>query len=294
MSLLLLFAGVGSPPIVGDGTSAGVATVSGEGLVIQTGNGASSGLGAVAGQGVIVQVGNGASAGVATPSGAGVIVQRGDGSTTAGATVSGQGRQIQIGNGSAAGVATANAAGSSGSTTITGDGQSSGSATAVAQGIVIQIGNGSAIAVSFANALGSGGPFDDGYVLPDFYSSLQDVAAKLIDKFGQDMIVNQRVDPAPVDPNKPWTVGAATVTSYPTRGVILDFRPDQVEGYAYQRGDHLCYIAAKDLATIITEEDTVIDASGTEWAIIQASRVYPSFVDILFQLYIRKWPRRLK
>jgi len=108
------------------------------------------------------------------------------------------------------------------------------------------------------------------------------------------VVLKQRVDPAPADPTKPWDVGAAVVTQFVTKGVILDFRPDQVEGYAYQRGDRLCYIAAKNLGTVITEEDTITDVNGQEWAIIQASRVYPSNKDILFQLYIRPWPRRYK
>lgn len=126
------------------------------------------------------------------------------------------------------------------------------------------------------------------------YTNLKNVAVTLITKFGQTVTVKQRVDPAPADPAKPWIVGAATVTEYTTKAVILDFRPDQVEGYAYQRGDQLCYIAARDLGTVITEEDTVTDAGGIEWSIIQASRVHPSNEDILFQLYIRQWPRRSK
>lgn len=122
----------------------------------------------------------------------------------------------------------------------------------------------------------------------------EDVAVRLVTKFGQTVLVKQRTDPAPADPDKPWVVGAAIVTTYVTKGVIFDFRPDQVEGYAYQRGDHLCYIAARDLGTVITEEDTITDAGGFEWAIIQASRLYPSNKDILFELYIRPWPRRSK
>lgn len=126
------------------------------------------------------------------------------------------------------------------------------------------------------------------------YTNLINTAYRLIDKFGQNMTVNVVTDGTPPDSSKPWTVSPGTTVSHATRGVLLDFRPDQVEGYAYQRGDKLVYIAAKNLPVDITEEMFITDASGVSWAIISASRVYPSGEDILFQLYVREWPRRFK
>jgi hypothetical protein len=126
------------------------------------------------------------------------------------------------------------------------------------------------------------------------YTNLINTAYRLVDKFGQNMTVNVVTDGTPPDPSQPWNVAAGTTVSHSTRGVMLDFRPDQVEGYAYQRGDKLVYIAAKDLPVVITEEMFITDASGVSWAIISASRVYPSGEDILFQLYVREWPRRYK
>lgn len=130
--------------------------------------------------------------------------------------------------------------------------------------------------------------------MADFTQTMLDVAQKLVDQFGQDMIVRKYTDGTEPDPTKPWKPGAATVNEQTTRGVLVDFRPDQVEGYAYQRGDKIIYIAAKGLTGPITEQDIIMDSSGVEWAIISAARVYPAGTDLLFQLYVREWPRRLK
>ncbi len=107
------------------------------------------------------------------------------------------------------------------------------------------------------------------------------------------MTIHRYADPAPVDPEKPWRVEQGALTTYPTFGVILDFRPDQVEGYAYQRGDKICYIPAKDLGIVLRDTDIIhVDALDEDWAIIQPSRIYPAAEDVLFQNYVRRWPRR--
>lgn len=127
------------------------------------------------------------------------------------------------------------------------------------------------------------------------YTSKIETAHRLITKFGQSATVKRYTDPAAPDPNKPWRPGDATETSVVTVGVLLDFRPDQVEGYAFQRGDKICLIPAKGLETWGPILDTdIIEIAGDEWAIIQPSRVYPSNEDIVFQNYVRKWPRRSK
>ncbi len=127
------------------------------------------------------------------------------------------------------------------------------------------------------------------------YTSAIATAFRLIAKKGGPATVRRYTDGTPPDPAKPWRPGDATITEIVTVGVILDFRPDQVEGYAYQRGDRICYIPAKGLETWgpILETDTIIIADE-EWAIIQPARVYPSNEDILYQNYVRKWPRRSK
>lgn len=127
------------------------------------------------------------------------------------------------------------------------------------------------------------------------YTSKIETAHRLITKFGQSATVKRYTDPAAPDPNKPWRPGDATETSVVTVGVLLDFRPDQVEGYAFQRGDKICLIPAKGLEAWGPILDTdIIEIAGDEWAIIQPSRVYPSNEDIVFQNYVRKWPRRSK
>ena len=124
------------------------------------------------------------------------------------------------------------------------------------------------------------------------YTGLIATALRLITKKGAPLKIKRYADPAPVDPAMPWRVGSGTVTVYDHVGVLLDFRPDQVEGYAFQRGDKICYIPAGGLSIILQPTD-IIEWFGEDWAIIEPSRVFPSNEDILFQNYVRKWPRRL-
>lgn len=127
------------------------------------------------------------------------------------------------------------------------------------------------------------------------YTSKINTAHRLITKYGQPAKVRRYTDGSAPDPDKPWRPGDATMTEVDTVGVNIDFRPDQVEGYAYQRGDKICLIPAKGLEAWgpILDTDTIVIA-GEEWAIIQPARVYPSNEDIVFQNYVRKWPRRSK
>ncbi len=127
------------------------------------------------------------------------------------------------------------------------------------------------------------------------YTSKIETAHRLITKYGQAAKVKRFTDGAAPDPDMPWRPGEAVATEVTTVGVLLDFRPDQVEGYAFQRGDKICLIPAKGLETWGPILDTdIIEVAGEEWAIIQPARVYPSNEDILFQNYVRKWPRRSK
>jgi hypothetical protein len=85
------------------------------------------------------------------------------------------------------------------------------------------------------------------------------------------------------------------MVSVTTFGCLFDFRPDQVEGYAFQRGDRIAYIPAKGLEAWGPILDTdIIYIADEEWAIIEPARVYPSNEDVLYQNYVRRWPRRSK
>jgi len=127
------------------------------------------------------------------------------------------------------------------------------------------------------------------------YTGKIETAYRLMEKFGQPAKVRRYTDGAAPDPDKPWRPGDATMIEADTVAVVIDFRPDQVEGYAYQRGDRLCFIPAKGLEAWGPVLDTdIVFVAGEEWAIIQPARVYPSNEDIIFQNYVRKWPRRSK
>ena len=124
------------------------------------------------------------------------------------------------------------------------------------------------------------------------YTKAIATAKKLIAKFGQSGFVDRYEDTgAPT--NYPWEPTGSNKTRTAVKMVIIDFRPDQVEGYAYQRGDKLCYIDAATLGFELKETDIIVDSAGLEWAIISPSHVYPSHEDILWQCYVRTWPRRL-
>jgi hypothetical protein len=125
------------------------------------------------------------------------------------------------------------------------------------------------------------------------YTKIIATAKRLVAKFGQDGNVVRYTDTgAPA--GMPWEPTGSTSVEYPVKVVIIDFRPDQVEGYAYQRGDKIAYIDALTLGVELLDTDIIVDSAGTEWGIIQPARVYPSHEDILWQCYVRQWPRRLK
>lgn len=129
--------------------------------------------------------------------------------------------------------------------------------------------------------------------MTEFSERMAATAARLIASKGKEMIVRTTTDEAPADPAKPWRIEGGTYVDQTVQAVLTDFRPDQVEGYAYQRGDKIIYVAGSSVSVPITEEDLILDGEDT-YAIIQASRVNPQGVDIIFQLYVRQWPRRTR
>lgn len=125
------------------------------------------------------------------------------------------------------------------------------------------------------------------------YSKLQATAARLIGKFGGPVAVREYYDE--IDINKPWRVTGSTYREWEVTACKFDFRPDQVEGYAYQRGDEICYIAAKALGFTLTEKHVLIFGTDEFWGIIDPSRLSPNNTDeLLFSCYVRRWPKRLK
>lgn len=123
------------------------------------------------------------------------------------------------------------------------------------------------------------------------YSRIKETARRLIEAKGGPLKVMSVDLGAPPDPEKPWRDDDSNDTFQNVTGIILDFRPDQVEGYAYQRGDKICYIAANSVTGPITEENYIIRGDQT-WSIINAVSISPSGDDILYELYIRQWAKR--
>jgi len=126
------------------------------------------------------------------------------------------------------------------------------------------------------------------------FTSMKNTTARLITKFGGPCTIRRYTDTLP-DASEPWIISGSTFTEVLVDAVLLDFRPDQVEGYAYERGDKLIYIAGKVLSTFgMQDHDFAIFGSEIAWTLLNITVVDPSNSDvILYQAQARQWPRRL-
>jgi hypothetical protein len=126
------------------------------------------------------------------------------------------------------------------------------------------------------------------------FTSIKNTAARLITKFGQSCVVRRYTNIVPVAA-EPWTISGSSFTQTTVDAVLLDFRPDQVEGYAYERGDKLIYIAGKVLSQFgLQDHDFIVYPSQLPWSLLNVTEVDPTNSDIiLFQGHVRQWPRRL-
>lgn len=67
------------------------------------------------------------------------------------------------------------------------------------------------------------------------YDRLRGVSKKLIDKYGQEVTYTRNANPAPVDTNKPWILGAAETTEVKVQMLFLPDDRDNRETKNYSR-----------------------------------------------------------
>lgn len=113
------------------------------------------------------------------------------------------------------------------------------------------------------------------------------VAQKLIDKFGQTLIICRVTDAARVDPADPGILGTPTITDFTVTGVFVGFELQQINGTTIQRGDQLVLVAAKNLTIEPTSKDTIV-RDGEKWEIVSVEKVDPNGEKILFKLQVRQ------
>lgn len=124
--------------------------------------------------------------------------------------------------------------------------------------------------------------------------SLADVAIRLINKKGRDIVVVRSGD-APANPAKPWRAPANPVTGgdairVPCKGVFVEYvvkpwdptpggqddrRPEKVLLIAAQAEG----VAAQDLLTFTSVED-----NGRTWQIVKSEAIEPGEINYLYQL----------
>lgn len=96
----------------GDGSAAGVSTVSGAGSAVITADGSATGTSTVSGESAALEGSSGTSDGSSTATGQGLSIAAGNGASAGTGSVLGQGQSTRAANGSAAGSSTATGAGS--------------------------------------------------------------------------------------------------------------------------------------------------------------------------------------
>lgn len=114
--------------------------------------------------------------------------------------------------------------------------------------------------------------------MPDpLYARLQQVADRLIKKFGQQGTVTRMVQSGPAyDP-------VLTPTDYPCRLVVMEYEDRAVDGTLIRRTDKLIYVATQGLSITLDRADT-ISAGGQTFAVENVRQINPAGLVVYYEV----------
>jgi len=122
-----------------------------------------------------------------------------------------------------------------------------------------------------------------------FYSNMQGVALRLIDKFGQTITLRDTV-PGEYDPVTGGSM-AETIVDQPAQAILQDYALQQsgmtyAEGTVIKQGDKKILVAAQGL-TPPTLTTTVI-ADGATWTIVNIKEINPAGTPLVYEIQGRR------
>lgn len=119
------------------------------------------------------------------------------------------------------------------------------------------------------------------------YSRLARTAKRLIDKFGDEMVISGYRDvPNASQPNRP---GTRETYSIPARAVFLDYKVEEVDGTAIQQGDQYCLASPQDVDLPPKLAGTIKRAGDdTVWSIVGFETLNPGGMKLLYTIQVRR------
>ena len=115
-----------------------------------------------------------------------------------------------------------------------------------------------------------------------------DIADLLSDPdFGRNVTVRKTIAGA-YDPSDGSTA-TATVTDYPTRGLLLAYKDALIDGTLIRQGDRKCILKVQNLGVALTEtDDLMLLVDGTKYAVVSMKTGELGGKTYLYVLQIRK------
>ncbi len=127
------------------------------------------------------------------------------------------------------------------------------------------------------------------------YTSLRNLAERLIETNGRTLSLVRRDQGNPVDVAEPWrasTEAAEILVS--VLGVVIEFEKEDFDGTLVRRGDKRVLVSDKSVTDVssaanlkIEDYDHLLDGT-TRWKIIMAETIEPGPLRIYYDLHVRQ------
>ena len=116
--------------------------------------------------------------------------------------------------------------------------------------------------------------------------SLVDAASRLTTKFGKDITLVQKTASGDYDPS--GRTSPNTTVNRTFKGVVLNFRTDEIDGTIITSEDHKVILVAKGAVAVPkTKDDIEFDTPTKKRTIVSVRTVEVSGNDIIYELQVR-------
>jgi len=117
------------------------------------------------------------------------------------------------------------------------------------------------------------------------YEKMQEAALEILAEMGKDIEIKREVGEVH-DPIR-GTVTPGTTQTHQAKGVVVNYRNEEIDGTKIRRGDRLCVIEAKSLS-IVPNTDDRVEANNTAYTVEDVEVAMPTDVPIVYFLQVRQ------